>query len=65
MYQISSFLQGHFHFQHHRDYLQEKNFCNRNYRQNTIFQQNLKTFGECQNRQNLTFKWPYQLYKSK
>ena len=31
----------------------------------TIFEQNLKTFGECQNRQNLTFKWLYQLYKSK
>ena len=40
-------------------------FCNGNYRQNTIFEQNLKTFGQCQNFQNQTFKWPYQLYKSK
>ena len=35
-------------------------FCNRNNRQSTIFEQNLETFGQCQNCQNLTFKWPYQ-----
>ena len=46
-------------------FCQKKLLCNENYRQNTIFEQNLKTFGECQNCQNLTFKWPYQLYKSK
>ena len=37
-------------------------FCNRNNRQSTIFEQNLETFGQCQNCQNLTFKWPYELY---
>ena len=39
-------------------------FCNTNYRQSTISEQVLKVFGQGQNCQNSTFKWPYQLYKT-
>ena len=51
-------------FRHDPDYLQWIFFCNRNYRQNTISQQILETFGQCQNCQYQTFKWLYQLYKA-
>ena len=40
------------HFQHYLDYVKWKFFCNRNYKQNTISEQVLKTFGQCQNCQN-------------
>ena len=43
-------------FQHYRDYLEWRFFCNENKRQRTISEQILKTFGQCQNCQNLTFK---------
>ena len=52
------------HFRYQGDCLEQKFFCIRNYRQSTIFQQILKTFGQCQNCQYSTFEWPYQLYKS-
>ena len=48
---------------HDPDYLQWIFFCIY-YRQSTISQQILETFGQCQNCQNQTFKWLYQLYKT-
>ena len=43
-------------FQHYRDYLEWRFFCYENKRQRAISEQILKTFGQCQNCQNLTFK---------
>ena len=40
------------HFQQHRDYLDWRFFSDKNYRQGTISEQILKTFGQCQNCQN-------------
>ena len=51
-------------FQYYRDYLQWISFCNKNYRQSTISEQILETFGQSQNCQNKTFKWLYQLKKA-
>ena len=51
-------------FQHYRDYLQWIFFCHKNYSQSTISEQILETLGQCQNCQNQTFKWLYQLYKA-
>ena len=53
------------HFQHNQDYLEQKSFYSRKYRQSAISEPILVTFGGCQNCQNQTFNWPYQLYKSK
>ena len=50
-------------FKHHRDYLEKKFFSNINNRQSTIFEQILKTFGQCQNCLYWTFKQPYKPYK--
>jgi len=36
-------------FKHDRDYLQLILFCSENYRQRTISEQILETFGQCQN----------------
>ena len=43
-------------FQHYQDYLEWRFFCYENKRQRTISEQILKTFGQCQNCQNLTFE---------
>ena len=42
----------------------KKKICNTNYSQSTISELVLKIFGQCQNCQNTTFEWPYQLYKT-
>ena len=43
-------------FQYFGDYLEWKFFCNENKKQRTKSEQIMKTFGRCQNFQNLTFK---------
>ena len=37
------------HFQHYQDYIRYRFFYSENYRQNTISEQILKAFGQCQN----------------
>ena len=64
-YRVDNKKVNNWYFQHPLGYLEQTFFCNRFKRQRTISAQILKAFGQCQNCQYLTFKWPYQLNKSK